>query len=168
MPLNALGKQQGSVVGKILKGLLPLTYAVDYVSSPLERACNTMEIVRRELEIPETEYRVDDRLREIQHGNWEGMSWEEIEHTYPEKLKERNNNHWDFSPPEGGENYEMLYQRVSAFLKSLKKDTVIVSHGGIARVLLVALCNAPKQKAAIENIYQEKILLFKNGNVLWV
>ncbi len=45
----------------------------DYVSSPLVRARETMELMRATLGLPPDGYRVDARLAEISFGDWEGL-----------------------------------------------------------------------------------------------
>ena len=49
------------------------------VSSPLSHARMTMELMRGALNLPAAGYRIDDRLREIGYGNWEGLTQPEME-----------------------------------------------------------------------------------------
>ncbi len=140
---------------------------LEFVSSPLERARHTMDTLQCELGLSQNGYRLDNRLKEIQYGEWEGLNWSEVSQKYPKELEERNTDRWNFHPPIGGENYQMLYERVVAALRDLTRDSVIVSHGAVARALLVALCEAPQQKAPIEDILQGQVLVFRNGRALW-
>jgi broad specificity phosphatase PhoE len=69
IPLNALGRSQAMGNGRTLTGALGVEAATfDYVSSPLERARETMELMRTEIGLPAQGYRTDDRLREIHYG----------------------------------------------------------------------------------------------------
>ena len=52
IPINANGRQQAAKNGQTLKELLNNPADFDYVSSPLGRACETMEIIRRALDLP--------------------------------------------------------------------------------------------------------------------
>src|SRR6185503_9842367 len=62
IPLNATGRSQAARNGKVLAGALgERATGLDYVASPLERACETMQIVRRELGLPPDAFRTDDR-----------------------------------------------------------------------------------------------------------
>src|SRR5215470_10720656 len=72
IPLNELGRKQAAHAGNVLADL----FARDgldksdpaYVASPLGRATSTMDFVRGVLGLPEGEYALDDRLREIGYG----------------------------------------------------------------------------------------------------
>src|SRR6266542_617734 len=73
VPINANGRAQARQSGEILRGLIarePET-ALDYVSSPLGRARETMEILRATLGLDPRSYRVDERLTEVSFGRWE-------------------------------------------------------------------------------------------------
>ena len=81
-PLNARGRRQASHCGGILRDLLERDgrAAADcaYVSSPLCRARQTMELVRTALDLDPNGYGVDNRLIEISFGDWEGLTLPEI------------------------------------------------------------------------------------------
>ena len=63
IPLNARGRGQARRNGLVLAELLGNDAAsFDYIASPLARACETMEIMRRELSLPIADYRKDARL----------------------------------------------------------------------------------------------------------
>jgi len=126
-----------------------------------------MELVLPQLGLPKEQYRTDDRLKEIHFGEWEGLTWREIAGKDPEGLERRKADPWNFTPPANGENYHMLAERVLPFLNELKRDSVIVSHGGIGRTLLALVAQWDKRKAPLEDIFQGQILLFKNGAALW-
>ena len=81
-PLNARGRGQASHCGDILRDLLVRDgrAAVDcaYVSSPLCRARETMQLVRTAVDLEPDVYDVDERLIEISFGDWEGLTLPEI------------------------------------------------------------------------------------------
>jgi broad specificity phosphatase PhoE len=81
--LNDLGRRQAAQAGGILAELLARDdrdkSRIPYVASPLGRALATMELVRRTLQLPPNDYAVDDRLREIGYGQWEGSTLAEME-----------------------------------------------------------------------------------------
>src|SRR3954447_1502056 len=76
IPLNDLGRKQAAKAGAILADLFANDGRTDaslqFVASPLTRARSTMELVRRALRLPPDDYALDDRLREIGYGDWEG------------------------------------------------------------------------------------------------
>src|SRR6185437_1124968 len=64
-PLTPKGREQSRSVARTLRAAAPDFGTLVYVSSPLPRACKTMEIVLGELGLPKDDYRTDLRLREI-------------------------------------------------------------------------------------------------------
>src|SRR3990172_9980252 len=79
IPLNATGRAQAARNGRVLAQTLGADATTfDYVASPLARARETMEIVRRELALAPEEYRTDERLKEIHYGHWEGLLWDDL------------------------------------------------------------------------------------------
>src|SRR5580704_4942959 len=80
--LNVLGRQQAAITGQVLSDLFARDrfQAKDfhYVSSPLNRARETMEIVRGVLGLDRHAYATDDRLMEISYGAWEGLTLAEV------------------------------------------------------------------------------------------
>ena len=77
IPLNDLGRRQAAHAGHVLPISSRATAATSRrcrsSSSPLGRARTTMELVRGALELPPDDYALDDRLREIGYGGWEGL-----------------------------------------------------------------------------------------------
>src|ERR1700730_12910009 len=79
VPLNQDGRAQAVQSGEILRDLLDrdgrAPQDLDYVSSPLVRARETMELMRATLGLQPDGYRVDARLAEISFGEWEGLTY---------------------------------------------------------------------------------------------
>ena len=154
--------------GAILDALIArdggLLDALDYVSSPLGRARETMEIVRRQIALAPTAYRVDARLAELSFGNWEGLTLAEVRRREPALLAERERNKWRFVPP-AGESYEQLAARMRAWYDDLKRDAVVVAHGGTARALMVALGIAAARVAPNTPIDQGAVYRIADGSM---
>ena len=78
IPLNDLGRKQAAHAGGILADLFARDgrdeASLPFVASPLGRARSTMELVRGALKLPPDDYAIDDRLREIGYGHWEGST----------------------------------------------------------------------------------------------
>ncbi len=123
--LNARGHSQAVACGEILHDLLardgraPADY--DYISSPLMRARQTMQLIRATLDLAREEYRVDPRLQELSFGEWEGLTFSEVRARDPEVIRERERDKWCFVPP-GGESYEQLMLRVRDWKATLAGD----------------------------------------------
>lgn len=167
IPLNALGRMQAEEAGSRLRALTPDFARLDYVSSPMERARDTMTILRRELGLPPDDFRIDERLRELTFGAWEGFTWREIRKSERELAQARERDKWGFVPP-GGESYRMLAERVRPVLAALAPDTVLVSHGGVARAVLALIGAVDTIEAARVEIWQGKILVVEGGKATWM
>ena len=83
-------------------------------------------------------YRTEPRLAELSFGGWEGFTYADLrqQEAGPRKLAERERDKWNFVPP-GGESYAQLLLRIQAWHATLDRDSVVVSHGGVARTLFV-------------------------------
>lgn len=172
IPLDARGRDQASAIGRTLRDALGaeidrLEAAQAFVASPLERARETMELVRAAMDLPPERYRVDPALMELTFGDWEGLTWREVNALYPEGIKARRADKWSFVPP-GGESYAMLTERVGAWLASLGAAAFVVSHGGVARALMTLLAGVPGEIAADTPIVQGRAIVFENGRYRWI
>jgi probable phosphoglycerate mutase len=168
IPLNALGRTQGARCGVILRGLFAeqgvAAHALDYVSSPLGRARNTMELIRTELGLKPAHYRMDDRLKEMSFGRWEGFTFPELQGKEAEALAAREADKWGYVLPEG-ESYAQLEVRVRGWYETIERDTVVASHGGVCRVLMAHLGILPNDKASTGNIGQGVVYVFNGGEL---
>jgi broad specificity phosphatase PhoE len=172
IPLNARGHVQAASAGKTLRSLLDVKPAAiaadfDFLASPLYRTRQTMEIVRHQLRLAPQPYALDDRLKEITFGRWEGLTWDEVEAKDPEMAAGRIADKWGFVPP-GGESYAMVAERIRPLLKTLTGDTIIVSHGGIARVFMALIGGVDSSLAPNLDVWQGRVLVFQNGTCTWV
>jgi probable phosphoglycerate mutase len=106
IPLNDLGRRQAAHAGNILLDLFARDgrdkSSLSFVASPLIRARATMELVRDSLKLPRDDYALDDRLREIAYGQWEGSTLPEMQLRDPDLYAKRQTEKWTVSPP-GGE-----------------------------------------------------------------
>jgi broad specificity phosphatase PhoE len=134
------------------------------VASPLGRARQTMELVRGALRLPPAGYAIDDRLREIGYGQWEGSTLAQAQLADPRVFAARQADKWTVSPP-GGESYVSVQARVSDWYNQLKADTVAVAHGGTARALMVALGFETPDSAADLMIEQGAVYVFGDGGL---
>jgi broad specificity phosphatase PhoE len=166
VPLNDFGRVQAEEAGVRLRGLVLRYEDLDYVASPLWRTRETMEAMRAAIGLHPTAYRTDDRLKELTFGAWEGLTWREVRQRDPRGARARDADKWNFVPPKG-ESYGMLAERVAPFLGELTRDTVVVSHGGVARVLLAFLGHVPQGEAPRVDIWQGRVLVFARSGYGW-
>jgi broad specificity phosphatase PhoE len=168
IPLNELGRKQAANAGGILAGLFARDgrneQSLAFVASPLGRARSTMELVRGTLKLPPHDYAVDDRLREIGYGQWEGSTLAQMQTSDPDVFAMRQLDKWTVSPP-GGETYASVQARMSDWYHELTADTVAVAHGGTARALMVALGIETAVSAADLTIEQGAVYVFGDGGL---
>ena len=166
--LNDLGRKQAVRAGGILADLFAREgrseQALAYVASPLGRARSTMELVRGALRLPPHDYTIDNRLREIGYGNWEGSTLAQMQARDPDVFARRQAEKWTVSPP-GGETYASVQIRVRDWYDSVLVDTVAVAHGGTARALMVALGIETPASAADLTIEQGAVYVFRDGGL---
>jgi broad specificity phosphatase PhoE len=164
--LNARGRQQAAFCGNLLADLFARDRQpagdVASVSSPLMRARETMEIVRRTLGLEPRDYAIDDRLMEISYGSWEGLTLPQIEACEPGVLARREREKWDFTPP-GGESYRQVAKRVADWYATLAGDSIVAAHGGVARALMANFHIMPEEEATHAEVAQGVVYVFSAG-----
>jgi probable phosphoglycerate mutase len=166
IPLNDLGRRQAAHAGNILAGLFARDgrdkSSLAFVASPLIRARATMELVRGSLKLPRDGYALDDRLREIGYGQWEGSTLPEMQLRDPQLYSKRQTEKWTVSPP-GGESYVDVQARMQDWYASVTADTVAVAHGGTARALMVVLGIETPISAADLTIEQGAVYVLRDA-----
>jgi alpha-ribazole phosphatase len=94
---------------------------------------------------------IDDRLRELDFGRFEGRTYDEIEREQPEFFRS-----WMETPTlvqfPGGESYAELRQRVAAAVDEIvaandRRTVALVSHGGVIRAALAVALGLPDDRA---------------------
>jgi broad specificity phosphatase PhoE len=167
IPLNDLGRVQAAEAGGILRSLHQNPEDMDWWVSPLLRTRETAERARDAIGLHPPYYKTDDRLKELTFGRWEGMTWKDVRRADSGGAARRERDKWNAVPP-GGESYAMLTERVRGFLPMLRQDSVLVSHGGVARALMAMIGGYAELRAATEEIWQGRVLVFKGGSCRWI
>jgi len=166
IPLNPLGRSQAQRCGVLLRDLLAQggrsIADYDYVSSPLGRARETMELMREAMGLEPGLYRTDARLMEMSFGRWEGFTYAELQTREAAALVERDLDKWGFVLP-GGESYAQLEARVQVWYEGIERETVATAHGGVCRVLMAHLGLAQHSEASMGDIGQGVVYVF-DGN----
>lgn len=131
IPLNDTGRGQARELAELLEAEgLTAVY-----TSPLRRASETAHIVAGRLGLPATEL---EALREIDVGDWQGMTIDEVRTQFPERLDVAWRSGWP-----GGETHEGLGARVLPALIELGRAhpggrILGVTHAGPIRAALAA------------------------------
>lgn len=140
--LSEKGISQARYLKEILKEV-----SFDYiVASPLVRAYNTAQIVMEERE---QKIFGDRRLMEQDFGIFEGMTYKEIQSTYPKELDAWNEEFSTYRIPEG-ESFADVRSRAEDFLRDIPsgreskgEKMLIVAHKGTLGHLLAAMLKLP-------------------------
>lgn len=155
VPLNDNGRQQSQKTGEFLQEI-----AIDFaVSSPMLRPKETAEIILKHH--PSVELELQDGLREIGHGLWEGRLETEIEQEFPGELQRWRTVPAKVQMPEG-ENLQQVWERsvtawqsiVEAALTKQFKTVLLVAHDATNKTLLCHILGLP-----LENFWN-----FRQGN----
>ncbi len=134
--MNEKGIQQTEELADILQNI-----SFDAViSSSLRRSIITAAIVSRyDLDAIVR----DDRLRELNFGDWEGMSSSKISRKFNYEW-EKWGSDWEGAAPPGGESFSDMYARVKDSVEDILKDyrgkrVLVVSHQGTMRIIPLVL-----------------------------
>jgi len=166
IPLNARGRAQATLNGNLLQSLLaranrtPTDFT--WYVSPLGRTRETMNLIRSAIGEPLPDVTIDPRLVEVSFGIYEGHLHSELASGAMAIAGERDAAFWDFRPPQG-ESYADVAERVIDFGASLTGPSVIVSHGGILRVLRHLIEGFPHERAVNWFPPQDSVVHFANG-----
>ena len=166
--INDTGKAQADRNGDELRAMLGSAEGYDFVASPLRRTRETMERIRTRMGLDPLDYVTDDRLMEVNFGDWEGLMMEDLIRVQQEVITERGQNKWNFIPPgEDAESYLMLSGRVKSWLDGVTNKTVCVTHGGCIRTLFYTIGKMSGHEAAMLAIPQDRILRLENNKLEW-
>lgn len=133
LPLNAVGIKQVQE--------LQQSFAIQKInrvySSPMKRALQTAEILNNGYQ----QIEVDERLQEIDYGDWDGLAAQQVYQQYPQVFDDQGYLKDNYSDYCRGESYAHLEKRVKSFWQDLiinnaHKSVLVVCHGTISRSLV--------------------------------
>lgn len=105
--------------------------AAQWLTSPLVRARDTAALLGH------PDARVDERLREMHWGDWEGQRLADLRRDLGDEMTRNEDQGLDLRPP-GGESPREVQTRLKPLLADLSrgdKDITAVSHKGVIRAL---------------------------------
>lgn len=113
-------------------------------TSDLTRCTTGAAIICKALGIEPTTRR---ELRELNIGEWEGLTWQEIRSTWPDGWQARLNDLVNYRVP-GGENLLDVEKRVMPVIDDIverhkAQEVLVVGHGGVNRIILLNVIGAP-------------------------
>ncbi len=126
IPLNDAGR-------RAVRGWRLPPYAADWEwhASPLRRAVETAALLGAD----PARLHLDERLKEIDWGEWEGAILKELRAERGEAMRRAEARGLDMAPP-NGESPRQLTERLAAWLADVaarKRDIRVVSHAGVLR-----------------------------------
>ena len=164
--LGPMAPEQAERLAGVIEGYNPEAV----YCSPLKRARKTLEMVNDHYELPGAWE--DDRLREIDFGRWEGLSFAEIAMRDTELV-----NRWavwspDFAFPEGEAVSDFLVrtQNMADRMAALDEETILViAHGGVVRAMLCHYLRLPPEHYLLFDVKPARLVavdVFREGGVL--
>ncbi len=158
-PLNESGRDQARALARELAAV-----PVDAVySSDLSRARETAEILA---EPHGLDVRLDARLREVDVGEWSGLTSSEVEERYPEGFARRLAGGAGWTR---GETFEELGRRVSEAVGEIAEAhrggaVLLVTHGGAMRELWLASGGTLEERPFVSNCHVHRLAV-ENGAI---
>lgn len=162
--LTPLGRAQAAAMGDLLFDLLRRDPPADWriVASPLRRARDTAETIGARLGLPVA---VDDRLVEIDVGEWSDRLREEVRDENPHL---HGDDAWGFHAP-GGETYAAMMARITHWLEEQAAETerrlIVVSHGVAGRLLRGAYAGLSPEETLRQDIPQDAVYRLMAGQI---
>lgn len=143
VPLSATGFKESKAIGEYIAGI----DCEHIFASPMLRVRQTLETALTVEKIKTVKYL--DNLREINFGDWEGKTIEEINELYPQQVNNWIKTLTDFGFPNGS-SYQAFHQGIEQFkatLVNLTGSTIMVfTHGGVILSLICAILGLEKEK----------------------
>lgn len=135
VPLSEKGKEEAALLAAFLRDK-PLSAIY---SSPLGRAQETARAISNAAGL---EVCTVDALKEIDVGEWSGLTWEEVWAKWPELGRRWHENPPASPPPPGGEYYPDFQKRSLRAVEEIVSRhgdedwLALVTHGGVIRAVL--------------------------------
>jgi broad specificity phosphatase PhoE len=162
--LTERGVAQARAIGRVLVTLSGVASA-PIVASPQGRARRTAEIIRQQLGAA-GELRIDDRLRELSLGSWDGLTYADVATRSPGIFDGDGRHEWYFRTADG-ESYEAFAARLGGWLRETGEPPllVVVAHGLVTRVLRGLYAGLPRALALTLPVPQDRIFRLSSGAI---
>jgi broad specificity phosphatase PhoE len=164
--LNDRGRAQARRNGEALRALLPHIAEADFIASPLHRARETMAIVRGALGLEPETFRIEECLKEAHYGDWQGTLLADLPRVDADGIAARSRDPFRWRP-KGGESYQDLMARTVPWLDGVTRDAVVVSHGGVSRVLRGHILGLDLATVPGLEVPQDRVLVLRRDGIDW-
>jgi probable phosphoglycerate mutase len=146
--LTDLGLRQADRIGQRLRQLIPEDAAVELISSDLQRAHQTAEVIARHIQAP---IQTTPDLREISFGEAEGnpRTWLDERFVYPPRVGNRLDHHYGIRGAETRREFATrIYRAMERILASPCPHQVMVTHGFALTFVVAAWIEMPLEAAS--------------------
>lgn len=164
IPLNEMGERQASAVAACLQE----THIDRIISSPLQRALQTAVAIADLHDLPVESLSC---LKEMNFGDWEGMTFTDLEKQYPDILRLWQDN--QDNPPPNGERISQFGERVGQLWDVVQPQedhtVLVVAHGGTIQALLCQALGLPVEKFwqfRLKNTAVSELILYDSGCII--
>lgn len=167
IPLNDLGRRQVLAVSKRLANEpIKAIYASD-----LKRAWDTATAISTFHDGVKIDKEI--RLREMNFGEWEGLTWSEIQASEPSVIDNWSKYLAEPGPP-GGENIVRFARRIQDAIDEIinchpDENVLVVAHGGTLMVLVCLMLDHPIEKYwqfRVDKASLSEIDVFSDGVII--
>lgn len=152
---NIRGKIQGSIdtelnetglkqAKEMSSKIIEKKYRINKIySSKQKRALKTAEVLSKSIN---ADYCSVEGLEEMNLGEWQGLSWEEVQSKYPVEYGQWLQNRRYMGPPNGESYDEMLNRALKAIRKIISEnssDVAIITHNAVIMCIQCYITNTP-------------------------
>ena len=127
---------RGVAMAEAARNMLAEVRFSTILTSDLKRAAQTAEIIAQGHQEKVIQ---DPVLREMNFGDWEGLTYQEIEKQFPQALKAWQED-MNTTPPPNGETLHQFTERIKTLFEDIlggcfTDKVLVVSHGGVLQVM---------------------------------
>jgi broad specificity phosphatase PhoE len=174
IPLDEIGRAQAAAVAHRLAHERPLAI----YSSDLSRAWQTARCIRNTIAEaiqpnPPPALVLEPRLREMHFGEWQGLTYTEIQACQPAALVAWESD-WLNNAPPGGETLKQVIERLQAVYQEIlaahpEGTVLLVGHGGALQTLLCLALGLPPERfwqLQLDNASLADLRIYPEGAIL--
>lgn len=166
-PLTWAGCEQAAKMGEALRSYVSYNQPLSLIASPSGRTLQTLALVAAGINADWHDHITDNRLREIDVGEWEGQYYADL---FPDITELVDTEHKLFKlVAPGGEDYVAVAARLREWIaeQDFATDMLIISHGMTARVLrglLLGQANLENYGAPVaRSLSQGTMVMIRDG-----
>ncbi|WP_378080357.1 histidine phosphatase family protein [Aeromonas bestiarum] len=162
--LTAKGEAQAAAMGARLHELLDDAARWTLYASPLGRARQTAQLVCQQLGFDSERIVWDERLVELDMGEWESRRVPELLAAHPELDLDQPD--WYLQAPEG-ESFESIQRRAQAWLQDerIAERAIVVSHGLFGAMLRGAYADLDYTTTWSQELPQDAFFKLSGGRI---